>query len=208
LEISRDFVMERAAQITQDNAKGPSLIHHLVILSTSSLKLNPSLAPESYLKYHTKLLVNIRIVHIEIMPTTRRSTGNTASSRSKARPANQTKLAFSNRVTKASAYDDSAKKPSVKVSPQASPAPEVFSIEPEEEADSADTSLVSIDDEVYAPLDPVDEEARNVNEAQIKKFYTDGEKTRMAPRVHQGDITISERLLRSWDVDSRYGVSG
>jgi DNA polymerase delta subunit 4 len=135
------------------------------------------------------------------MPTTRRSTGGTASSRSKARPANQTKLAFSNKVTKSSTYDDQGKKPAAKAEPK----PEVVTVEPEEEAESADTSLASIESDIPKAVDPIDIEARAIKESQIKKFYTESEKTRGAPRVHQDDITINEKLLRSWDVDSRYG---
>ena len=54
-----------------------------------------------------------------------------------------------------------------------------------------------------------DEEARarNMPEAQIKKFWRDQESLRLVPRVHQEDLDVHERVLRLWDVSGQYGVS-
>lgn len=49
--------------------------------------------------------------------------------------------------------------------------------------------------------------ARKVTETQIKKFWREKENARLVPRVHQGDLSVHEKVLREWDVSGEYGVS-
>lgn len=52
-----------------------------------------------------------------------------------------------------------------------------------------------------------DEEARarKVPETQINRYWRAKESERKAPRVHQGDLTTHEKILREWDMQSSYG---
>lgn len=52
-----------------------------------------------------------------------------------------------------------------------------------------------------------EEEALKVTEAQIKKYWQAKESQRKAPRVHQEDLSLHEKVLREWDVSGHYGVS-
>ncbi|GAB7361649.1 hypothetical protein MBLNU230_g1700t1 [Neophaeotheca triangularis] len=48
-------------------------------------------------------------------------------------------------------------------------------------------------------------EARKVKDAQIKKYWRVKEEARLAPRVHQEDLTVGEKILREWDMSGQYG---
>lgn len=50
-------------------------------------------------------------------------------------------------------------------------------------------------------------QARKMTDAQIKKYWQAKERERKAPRVHQGDLTLQEKILREWDMSGQYGVS-
>jgi DNA polymerase delta subunit 4 len=50
-------------------------------------------------------------------------------------------------------------------------------------------------------------EARDISDAQIKKYWRQKEQERLAPRVHQEDLTVYEKVLREWDMSGQYGVS-
>lgn len=52
-----------------------------------------------------------------------------------------------------------------------------------------------------------DEEARarKIPETQINRYWRAKESERKAPRVHQGDLTTHEKILREWDMQSSYG---
>jgi len=52
-----------------------------------------------------------------------------------------------------------------------------------------------------------EEKASQVSDAQIKKYWRECEKVRRAPRVHQEDLSIEEKILRLFDMSSQYGVS-
>lgn len=54
-----------------------------------------------------------------------------------------------------------------------------------------------------------DEEAtaRKTSEAQIKKYWRAKEQERKAPRIHQQDLSVHEKVLREWDMSGQYGVS-
>lgn len=51
-------------------------------------------------------------------------------------------------------------------------------------------------------------EARKITETQIKRYWRAKEQERKAPRVHQEDLTVHEKVLREWDMSGQYGVSG
>ncbi|KAF4126344.1 DNA polymerase delta subunit 4 [Geosmithia morbida] len=47
--------------------------------------------------------------------------------------------------------------------------------------------------------------AENVTDKAIEQYWRAIEKERIAPRVHQGDLGRNEKILRYFDVSSRYG---
>ena len=49
--------------------------------------------------------------------------------------------------------------------------------------------------------------AEKIPDAQISKYWREVEAQRKAPRVHQQELTLSEKVLRYFDVSSQYGVS-
>lgn len=49
--------------------------------------------------------------------------------------------------------------------------------------------------------------ARKISDTQIKKYWREKEQERLAPRVHQQDLTVFEKVLREWDMSGQYGVS-
>nr|POE72221.1 hypothetical protein CFP56_12097 [Quercus suber] len=52
-----------------------------------------------------------------------------------------------------------------------------------------------------------EQQARKTTDAQIKKYWRRKEEERLAPRVHQQDLTTYEKVLREWDMSGQYGVS-
>ena len=142
------------------------------------------------------------------MPTTRRSTGG-----SRARPGperGQSTISFASRVTKAvpkdakkAALADPPKKANVKATPPL-----------KDEAE--ETPAEELSAEEAEPLEEVtpDEEkseaelrAEQVSDREIAGYWAGVESQRIAPRVHQEDVTLSEKVLRYFDVSSQYGVS-
>lgn len=52
-----------------------------------------------------------------------------------------------------------------------------------------------------------EDQARKVTDTQIKQYWRKKEQERLAPRVHQDDLTVYEKVLREWDMSGQYGVS-
>ena len=52
-----------------------------------------------------------------------------------------------------------------------------------------------------------EEQARKITDTQIKQYWRKKEQERLAPRVHQEDLTVYEKVLREWDMSGQYGVS-
>ena len=52
-----------------------------------------------------------------------------------------------------------------------------------------------------------EEQARKITDTQIKQYWRKKEQERLAPRVHQQDLTVYEKVLREWDMSGQYGVS-
>ncbi|KAI6901437.1 hypothetical protein KC318_g8112 [Hortaea werneckii] len=50
-----------------------------------------------------------------------------------------------------------------------------------------------------------EQQARKVSETQIKRYWRAKEQERLAPRLHQEDMTVYERILREWDMSGQYG---
>lgn len=51
------------------------------------------------------------------------------------------------------------------------------------------------------------EQARKIPMTQINRYWRAKESERKAPRVHQQDLSVSEKILREWDMSNQYGVS-
>jgi DNA polymerase delta subunit 4 len=48
--------------------------------------------------------------------------------------------------------------------------------------------------------------AEKVTDAQIRKYWREREAERKAPRMHQEDLGVEEKILRLFDMSSQYGV--
>ncbi|PKS07020.1 hypothetical protein jhhlp_005617 [Lomentospora prolificans] len=153
------------------------------------------------------------------MPVTRRSTGG-----GRARPGpekGQSTISFATRVTKASAPIDAKKavlsEPAPKKAEVQTPAND--EVEEVEEEATEEEEEVEQDDPVQKvsapePDVPVDAEkdesdllAERMTDAEIKKYWSGIQNARIAAPVHQEDLTISEQILRYFDVSSQYGPS-
>lgn len=126
----------------------------------------------------------------------------------------QSTLAFhgaSNKVTKAgqrvpdvknSLVADTATKKDVK--------PEIVHVDIEDEPTNAEAAIVEQTVKEVAAQQvessPEEDAARRISDAQIKKYWAAKEKLRVAPRVHQADLDLHEKLLREFDVTGHYGV--
>ncbi|KAI9834155.1 MAG: hypothetical protein M1826_005266 [Phylliscum demangeonii] len=51
-----------------------------------------------------------------------------------------------------------------------------------------------------------EERAAKVDDAQLKRYWRAKELERKAPRVHQGELSMNEKILRHFDLSSQYGV--
>lgn len=143
------------------------------------------------------------------MPPKRRASGPATKSQ-------QSTLAFhggANKVTKAGARAQDTKKDLQSKSAIKAIKPEVIDLEPVEQAKPTTVEADIIDQvekEVVAQeteRNPDDEAARRITDATTKKYWTAKEKQRTAPRVHQDDLSLHEKVLREFDMSSHYGVS-
>ncbi|KAH8728741.1 DNA polymerase delta, subunit 4-domain-containing protein [Phaeosphaeriaceae sp. PMI808] len=145
------------------------------------------------------------------MPPKKRTSGPAAKSQ-------QSTLAFhgtSNKVTKAgirapNAKDNldspvSAKEVKLEVKPEAKP--EVIGLV--EEPTTEDAAIIDrVKEEVevqQVQSTPEEDEAREISNAAIKKYWATKEKQRLAPRVHQQDLSVHEKILREFDMSAQYG---
>ncbi|KAF2631200.1 hypothetical protein BU25DRAFT_407731 [Macroventuria anomochaeta] len=141
------------------------------------------------------------------MPPKRRVSGPTAKSQ-------QSTLAFhggANKVTKPGARAQDAKKSLLSKSATKAVKPEIIGLETVEEAKPTTVEADIIDQtekEVAAQKaesNLEDEAARRITDAAIKKYWATKEKQRVAPRVHQGDLSLHEKILREFDMSGQYG---
>ncbi|KAF5533116.1 GTP-binding protein beta subunit [Fusarium mexicanum] len=147
------------------------------------------------------------------MPTTRRSA---ASTRSRGPPAKgQSTLSFSNKVTKP--VPKSAKKSAISAS--------ISKLDTSQHAAQREVENIVVDDhesievdkeeeveavtEIEAVLEPAKSElelqAEKVTDTQIKKYWKSIEGQWTTPRLHQQGVSLSEKILRYFDVSSQYG---
>lgn len=156
------------------------------------------------------------------MPTTRRSA---ASARSRPGPAKgQSTISFSGKVTKAVPKDlkkavvdaptiarttiperpaakDEVRKEEVEEEAVNVAAEELEAIEPEKEGE-VEEIVEQVPEKSEAEL-----KAEKITDTQIKSYWKGIEKQRKAPRVHQQDLDLGEKVLRYFDMSSQYGVS-
>ncbi|CAO2654852.1 Nn.00g115850.m01.CDS01 [Neocucurbitaria sp. VM-36] len=138
------------------------------------------------------------------MPPKRRSTGP-------ATKAQQSTLAFhgaSNKVTKAGARAQGAKKNLLDEPAIKDINPEIVEIEDTEPTTAEAAIIDQTEQEIKAQeveSTPEEDQARRVTGAAIKKYWAAKERQRMAPRVHQQDLSVHEKILREFDMSAHYG---
>jgi DNA polymerase delta subunit 4 len=52
----------------------------------------------------------------------------------------------------------------------------------------------------------IEKKALGLADSKLRAYWVAKEKERKAPRVHQKELTMREKMLREWDMSSRYGV--
>ncbi|KAL6864172.1 DNA polymerase delta, subunit 4 domain-containing protein [Trichoderma novae-zelandiae] len=154
------------------------------------------------------------------MPTTRRSAA--ASARARPGPAKgQSTISFTGKVTKAvpkdlkkAASDSTIARTTIPERPASKD--EVNKEDEEEEVVELVAEETDVIEEPEEGVEPVVEQqipekseselkAEKISDAQIKSYWSAIEKQRKAPRVHQGDLDLAEKVLRYFDVSSQYG---
>lgn len=144
------------------------------------------------------------------MPPKRRASGPATKSQQ------QSTLAFhgaSNKVTKAGAKVNGVKKDILSDVKAKDIKPEVAKIVEIEEAEptTVETDIIEqAEQEVQAQQvesTPDEDAARRISDAAIKRYWAAKEKQRTAPRVHQKDLSLHEKILREFDMSGHYGVS-
>jgi DNA polymerase delta subunit 4 len=143
--------------------------------------------------------------------TTRRSTGG---ARAKAGPGKgQSTISFASKVTKTGVKD--AKK-SIVSEPVGTAdtvsTPEPVELESKEEVVEApqgeeEEKIETKEIEAVVEKNESEVQAEKISDARITKYWAGIEKQRIAPRVHQEGLPVSEQVLRYFDVSSQYGVS-
>lgn len=66
-------------------------------------------------------------------------------------------------------------------------------------------SLHDHEEEDEVSFEAAEQQASKVSEAQVKKYWKAEEDSRIAPRVHQHDVHLHEKILRHFDLCSEYG---
>ncbi|GAQ03096.1 DNA polymerase delta subunit 4 [Aspergillus lentulus] len=146
------------------------------------------------------------------MPTTRRRGGNTAASRS-----GQSTLSFGgkSRVTKPSATSTRSQKikdlepiSAAVSSTEEAPDPDQAPVAPSEPSRPHVAELAvrqQAREEIQQPLSEEDQKAIKITEQELHRYWKKEEQTRKAPRVHQEDLSLHEKILRHFDLSSQYG---
>jgi DNA polymerase delta subunit 4 len=142
------------------------------------------------------------------MPPKRRASGPAAKSQQ------QSTLAFhgaSNKVTKSGVKAQGAKK-NLLESKIKNATPEIVNISDTEpitttiEADIIKQTKQEVKAQEIEST-PEEDKARRISDAAIKKYWAAKERERIAPRVHQGEFSLHEKVLREFDMSAHYGVS-
>ena len=143
------------------------------------------------------------------MPTKRRSGGPAAKAKS------QSTLAFhgqTSKITKAHVQPPSTKahkEPVVEdlTSDVESKDESKTTLEDPEEEEVASVVVDAPEPEAVPQLSPEEEEANQITQAQIRKYWSAKEEIRKAPRVHQESLSLEEKICREWDTNVQFGVS-
>ncbi|RYO98154.1 hypothetical protein DL763_002395 [Monosporascus cannonballus] len=135
------------------------------------------------------------------MPTTRRSS----------RPAGrQSTLSFNHRVTKSSvpksAKSDAKNLVSTSPTKQSPLGKHVSTADLESEPElEGKEEVKAVVPEPEPEKSEAELRAQKVADSQIEQYWRALERERKAPRVHQEDLSLAEKVLRYWDVSSQYG---
>ncbi|PVI03543.1 hypothetical protein DM02DRAFT_612169 [Periconia macrospinosa] len=141
------------------------------------------------------------------MPPKRRSAGAQPKSQ-------QATLAFhgaSNRVTKPGTRAINAKKNLLGGSTKKEPAPDVVDVvTAEDEVLEHTTGEAAIIQQTVREQEhqdtPEEVEAREITPKQIQTYWKEEESSHsIAPRVHQEDLSVEEKILRRFDLSGQYG---
>ncbi|KAF2451375.1 hypothetical protein P171DRAFT_425885 [Karstenula rhodostoma CBS 690.94] len=139
------------------------------------------------------------------MPPRRRSAGATGKSPS------QSTLAFhgaSNKVTKPGARATNAKKNLLTESAKKDEKPEVVDVKVkvEEEAPTAEAAIIEQTEQAQEPAQstPEEDEARLVKPKQLQAYWKK-QNAGSAPRYHQDDVSLEEKILRKFDMTGQFG---
>ncbi|KAF3765686.1 hypothetical protein M406DRAFT_339072 [Cryphonectria parasitica EP155] len=141
------------------------------------------------------------------MPATRRSTRSAAAKGH----GKQSTLSFNNKVTKTGAAKTSAKEAAAAAALPSGGLSKKVIIEPVTEGEEEEALEVlpeeKAHEEAVAKEEKPEVEARaeKVSNRQIKKYWEGVEDARIAKRVHQEDLSLSEKVLRYFDISSQYG---
>ncbi|CAH0041308.1 unnamed protein product [Clonostachys solani] len=139
-----------------------------------------------------------------------RSLSSTSSNRGRTVPIKgQSTISFANRITK-NVVNDTKKAiispPVAKIeSPGKSnvtekPIEDVLAVEPELEAEVEEEPEIEVPEKSEVEL-----KAEKITKKQIEAYWKGIEAKRIAPRVHQKDLSTDEKVLRYFDVSSQYG---
>jgi DNA polymerase delta subunit 4 len=135
------------------------------------------------------------------MPATRRA----RTSSGPAARGSQKTLSFSSSKTSAATSTKDKLEKSTPLSPDSKPS--TLDIEPGHVSSEAAIAEQVLSVKAEVKRSPEEEKASKVTAAQIKRYWRDREAERRAPRVHQEDLSVEEKVLRLWDMSSQYGVS-
>lgn len=128
----------------------------------------------------------------------------------------QSTLAFhgtSNKVTKPRTRAANAKKNLVPESAKKDEKPEVADVKVEEQVEAPTTAEAAIieqteqvQEQEQAQSTPEEDEARQVKPKQLQAYWKKLN-TGSAPRYHQNELSLEEKILRKFDMTGQFGVS-
>ncbi|KAI9657799.1 MAG: hypothetical protein M1829_006865 [Trizodia sp. TS-e1964] len=122
----------------------------------------------------------------------------------------QSTISFGSRgkVTKASVTNSKKKRDSSSRLRDSIQPDDISAAEPADAVTPPPVSPAAEEPEVQAvalPPTPTKEQAQGISDAGIKKYWREKELERKTPRVHQQELSVSEKILRHFDVSYQYG---
>lgn len=141
------------------------------------------------------------------MPPKRRSAGATPKS-------NQSTLAFhgaSNKVTKPGTRSANAKKNILSDSVKKEEKPEVADVQVKQEAEptTAEAAIIEQTEQIQEQTQstPEEEEAKRITQKQLQQYWKRVIEKDAAPRAHQKDLRLEDKILKRFDMSGQFGVS-